>query len=304
MSDLTGETALEQEIAHVGKFIDLKAESHGSHILSEYRILSRLSLYIVMLAWIILGVYLYVVISRAESTSSIVRYFLSTEDLGVKFRALILLAPFILTVVSYLISDRARLLLKTLLAERELRALCDALIVAFANAIDAKSPWTQGHSERVTSYALLIAEEMGVSEAERRVLRIASLLHDIGKIGTYDVILDKPGPLTDEEWNLIKRHPLQGESILRPIKQLQDVIPIMKHHHERVDGGGYPDGLRGDEIPLLAKILCLADSYDAMIADRPYKKGLDKENAFSEIRKKSGTQFAPEAVKAFFAVIT
>ncbi|TAN37539.1 MAG: hypothetical protein EPN25_15245, partial [Nitrospirae bacterium] len=157
MSDLTGETALEQEIAHVGKFIDLKAESHGSHILSEYRILSRLSLYIVMLAWIILGVYLYVVISRAESTSSIVRYFLSTEDLGVKFRALILLAPFILTVVSYLISDRARLLLKTLLAERELRALCDALIVAFANAIDAKSPWTQGHSERVTSYALLIA---------------------------------------------------------------------------------------------------------------------------------------------------
>lgn len=98
-------------------------------------------------------------------------------------------------------------------------------------------------------------------------------------------------------------HPNQGESILRPIKQLQDVIPIIKYHHERVDGKGYPDGLRGDELPSLAKILCLADSFDAMIADRPYKKGLDKETAFSEIRQKTGTQFDPDTVRAFFAVL-
>ncbi|MBI5074617.1 MAG: HD-GYP domain-containing protein [Nitrospirae bacterium] len=270
-------------------------------VLSEYKAMSRLSLYIVILAWIVLGIYLYVVTAR--ETSTIFHYFLSTDQLGIKFRALILLAPLILTAISYLINDRARLLLKSLSAERDLGTLCDDLIVAFANAIDAKSHWTNGHSERVTSYALSIAKEMGVSESDCRTLKIASLLHDIGKIGTYDVILDKPGPLTNEEWQLIKMHPIQGENILRPIKQLQDVIPIIKGHHERVDGKGYPSGLCGDELPLLAKILCLADSYDAMVADRPYKKGLDKEHAFSEIRQKAGTQFDPETVKAFFAAI-
>lgn len=283
----------------------LSAEGTRSQagVLSEYRAMSRLSLYIVILAWIVLGLYLYAVTAREGSAPTIILYFLSTEQLGIKFRALILLAPFILTVVSYLINDRAKLLLKSLSAERELRTLSDDLIVAFANAIDAKSHWTQGHSERVTSYALLIAKEMGVSESERRTLKIASLLHDVGKIGTYDIILDKPGPLTSEEWQLIKLHPDKGASILRPIKQFQDVIPIIKCHHERVDGKGYPDGLRGDELPLLAKVLCLADSYDAMIADRPYKKGLDKETAFSEIRQKTGTQFDPDTVRAFFAVV-
>lgn len=275
--------------------------SSQTAVLSEYRTMSRLSLYVVILAWIVLLVYLYAVTAR--ETATIFQFFLSTDQLGIKFRALILLAPLILTAISYLINDRARLLLKSLTAEKNLTILCDDLIVAFANAIDAKSHWTNGHSERVTSYALSIAAEMGVSEEDRRTLRIAALLHDIGKIGTYDVILDKPGPLTPEEWQLIKMHPIQGENILRPIKQLQDVIPIIKCHHERVDGKGYPNGLRGDELPLLAKILCLADSYDAMVADRPYKKGLDKENAFSEIRQKSGTQFDPDAVKAFFAAI-
>ena len=180
-------------------------------VLSEYRTLSRLALYIVILAWIFLGLYLYSVTAREDSTARVIYYFLSTEQLGIKFRALILLAPFILTVVSYLINERAELLLKSLSAEMELSTLCDDLIVAFANAIDAKSHWTQGHSERVASYALLIAEEMGISESERRTLKIASLLHDIGKIGTYDIILDKPGPLTSEEWQLIKMHPDQGK---------------------------------------------------------------------------------------------
>jgi len=285
------------------RIFDPAPEKQNSHVLSEYKALYRLSFYTAAIAWIMLGLYMYAVLRREESTLTIINYFVSTEQLGIKFRALILLAPFILTVVSYLISDRAKLLLKSLFAESEVRTLCDGLIVAFANAIDAKSPWTQGHSERVTSYALLIAQEMGIHEDELRTLRIAGLLHDIGKIGTYDVILDKPGPLTAEEWQLIKMHPARGGSILRPIKQLQEVIPIIKHHHERIDGNGYPDGLHGDEIPLLARILCLADSYDAMIADRPYKKGMEKENAFSEIRKKTGTQFDADAVKAFFAVV-
>ncbi len=286
-----------------GESEETEAIRSQAGVLSEYRAMYRLSFYIVMLAWIMLGLYLYAVTAGEGSAPTIIQYFLSTEQLGIKFRALILLAPFILTVVSYLINDRAKLLLKSLLAESELRTLCDDLIVAFANAIDAKSHWTQGHSERVTAYALSIAEEMGISKTERRTLRIASLLHDIGKIGTYDIILDKPGPLTNEEWQLIKMHPDKGASILRPIKQFQDVLPIIRCHHERVDGKGYPDGLKGDELPLLAKILCLADSYDAMVADRPYKKGLDKETAFSEIRQKTGTQFDPDAVKAFFAVV-
>ncbi|MBI5100259.1 MAG: HD-GYP domain-containing protein [Nitrospirae bacterium] len=283
--------------------VTIESLSSKSDILSEYRTMYRLSLYIVILAWILLGLYLYVITARGESTSSIIYYFLSTEQFGIKFRAFVLLAPFILTVVSYLISDRAKLLLKSLSAEKELRTLIDELIAAFANAIDAKSHWTMGHSERVSSYALSTAAEMGVAESDCWTLRIASLLHDVGKIGTYDVILDKPGPLTKEEWQLIKMHPNKGESILKPIKQLQGVLPIIRYHHERVDGKGYPDGLSGDELPLLAKILCLADSYDAMTADRPYKKGLDKEIAFEEIRKKTGAQFDPEVVKAFFSVV-
>lgn len=270
-------------------------------VFSEYRIMSRLSFYTVILAWIILGIYLYAVTAR--ETSAIFHYFLSMDQFGIKFRALILMAPLILTAISYLINDRSRLLLKSMSAERDLLALSNDLIVAFANAIDAKSHWTNGHSERVTSYALSIAQEMGINENDCRKLRIASLLHDIGKIGTYDVILDKPGPLTSEEWQLIRMHPIQGENILRPIQQFHDVIPIIKCHHERVDGKGYPDGLFGDELPLLAKILCVADSYDAMIADRPYKKGLDRESAFSEIRIKAGTQFDPEVVSAFFRAI-
>ena len=269
-------------------------------VLSEYQVLYRLSFYTIILALILLGFYLYSIIEHKEETEKFFKYLFSTEQLGAKFRTLILLAPFILTVISYLINDRARILLETLFAERELRTLCDDLILAFANAIDAKSHWTNGHSERVASYALSIGEEMEISESERRTLGIASLLHDIGKIGTYDVILDKPGPLTPEERRLITMHPAQGENILKPIKQLQDVIPIIKCHHERVDGKGYPDGLRGDEIPLLAKILCLADSFDAMIADRPYQKGLDREKAFSEIRNKTGSQFDPDIVRAFF----
>ncbi|MDP2158044.1 MAG: hypothetical protein Q8K68_10095, partial [Nitrospirota bacterium] len=156
------------------EFID--GISTPKSVVSEYKAMSRLSLYIVIIAWILLGLYLYAV--TADETATIFHYFLSFDQLGIKFRALILLAPLILTAISYLINERARLLLKSLSAERDLRTLCDDLIVAFANAIDAKSHWTNGHSERVTSYALSIAEEMGISESERQTLRIASLLHD------------------------------------------------------------------------------------------------------------------------------
>lgn len=272
--------------------------------LSGYKTLYRLAIYSVLLAWIMLGLYFYV-ITKAETSapSKLVQYFLSPDQLGLKFSTLILLAPLILTAVSYLIYDRANLFLKSITAEQQLRLLRDDLITAFANALDAKSSWTQGHSQRVTTYALMIAGKLNVNERDRETLRIASLLHDVGKIGTDDLILDKPGPLTDEEVRLVKQHPLKGEEILRPIKQLQQVLPIIKYHHERMDGNGYPDGLRGSEIPLLAKILCLADAFDSMTADRPYQKGMSKTDAFGEIKKKTISQFDPVVAEAFLSVM-
>lgn len=186
---------------------------------------------------------------------------------------------------------------------RELRELHDGLIHSFVNAIDAKSPWTKGHSERVTNYALAIGASMGLESEDMHILRNASLLHDIGKIGTYDVILDNPKRLTPEEHNLINLHPEKGEAILRPIKQLQNVLPIIRHHHEQIDGSGYPDGLKGDEIPLFARILCVADSFDSMTSDRPYRPGRDKKYAISEMKICSGTQFDPAVVRAFLDII-
>lgn len=265
--------------------------------------LSRLAVYPVALAWIILIMYIFMLTQGGSATSDIVRFFLSLEESGVRFRAFILLAPFLLTLIGYLINERAKLTVKTLSVESDLLTLFNELIVAFANAIDAKSPWTMGHSERVSSYALAIAEEMQIGGKDLDMLKIGSLLHDIGKLGTYDVILEKADPLTKEEWELIKKHPEKGATILQPIGQLQDVIPIIKCHHERIDGKGYPEGLKGGEIPLLARILCVADSFDAMIADRPYKRAMEFEEAIRHIKSNTGTQFDPEVVKAFLKII-
>jgi len=268
-----------------------------------YELLSRLAAYIVIIAWIILGLYIYEV-SRDEGVNPrVIKYFLSTDESGIKFRAFILFAPFVLTVIGYLINERANLFRKTILAEQELQSMFDELIVAFANAIDAKSPWTKGHSERVTAYALSIAKQMGVSRADMETLKIASLLHDIGKLGTYDCILDKDGPLSDDERKLVNMHPGKGAEILNPIKNMQNVIPIIKHHHERVDGRGYPGGLKDKDIPLLAKILCLADSFDAMTADRPYKPARNRNEAISEIKASAGKQFDPDVIGAFLKIM-
>jgi putative nucleotidyltransferase with HDIG domain/PAS domain S-box-containing protein len=184
-----------------------------------------------------------------------------------------------------------------------LKDLHENLIHSFVNAIDAKSPWTKGHSERVTSYSVAIATKLGFPEKDIEMLRIAALLHDIGKIGTYDQILDKPGKLTDEEFALIRMHPVRGEEILRPISQFANLLPIIRHHHERLDGKGYPDRLKYDEIPFMAKIISVADSYDSMTSDRPYRPSPPKEYAISELTKCSGTQFDPQAVEAFLSVL-
>ncbi len=177
-----------------------------------------------------------------------------------------------------------------------------ATIKSLSNVIDAKSKWTSGHSEGVARYAIAIGRFMGLNDKEIKELEVASLLHDIGKIGTYADIIDKRERLTEEEWLLIKQHPTKGEEIIAPIKQLKNITPIIRHHHEFYDGTGYPVGLKGDQIPLLARILSVADAVDAMISDRPYRKGMSKDEVIAELNRCSGTQFDPEIVKAFLSI--
>jgi len=177
--------------------------------------------------------------------------------------------------------------------------------VAFAAAIDARDPYTHGHSERVTNFSLAILDCMGaVYEVDnnplfRQRLQIAAVLHDIGKIGVPDNILHKPSKLSDKEWEAMRKHPVTGAEIVTHIKGLRDLIGGIRHHHERYDGKGYPDGLKSDEIPFMAKIIAVADTFDAMTSDRPYRKGLPVEVAREEIQRNAAAQFDPYMVAAF-----
>lgn len=188
-------------------------------------------------------------------------------------------------------------------SEGELESLFMNFMKAMVNALDAKSPWTKGHSVRVSAYAEQIAKEMGLGEDEIKNIRLAGLLHDIGKIGTYDQLLDKAGKLTEEEFAIVRKHTLQGAEILKEITQLKDIIPLIKYHHERVDGKGYPEGLKGEEIPICAKILHVADSFDSMTADRPYRNSPGKNYAVSELKRCSGAWFDARVVEAFLRVL-
>ncbi|MEW5818995.1 MAG: HD domain-containing phosphohydrolase [Cyanobacteriota bacterium] len=189
--------------------------------------------------------------------------------------------------------------LKNKLIVNDLRDLLFGTIGAICEALDEKDKYAIGHSRRVTSYSLLIGTEMGLGRTHLQKLQLAGLLHDIGKIGTPEHILNKPGKLTDEEFEVIKRHPDRGANIIKELKQLGDVIDWVKCHHERYDGRGYPSKLAGDEIPLGAAILAVADTYDAMTSDRSYRKGLPHQVAFNEIVKCAGTQFNPNVAEAF-----
>lgn len=181
----------------------------------------------------------------------------------------------------------------------DLQELFFNTVKTLSHAIDAKSPWTAGHSERVTEYALSMGREMGFSAKILDDLRIAGLFHDIGKIGTYDALLNKPGRLTDEEYEKVQEHPVRGAEILYPIKQIRHIISWIRGHHEKYDGTGYPDGLKGEEIPLQARILAVADTFDSMTAERPYRETPGKEYAVKELKKYSGIQFDPNVVEIF-----
>ncbi|WP_020591629.1 HD-GYP domain-containing protein [Kiloniella laminariae] len=179
----------------------------------------------------------------------------------------------------------------------------DDIAEAFAQVVDSKSPFTAGHSERVTVFADLIAQRMGFSEERRRWLRRAALLHDIGKLGISNSILDKPGKLTDEEFIQIKLHPVYSENILKQISALKDLVPVAVGHHERLDGKGYPYGLKGDEIPLETRIVTVADIFDALSADRPYRAAMPLEKALAIMQDMVDSAIDPECFAMLKEVI-
>jgi putative nucleotidyltransferase with HDIG domain len=168
--------------------------------------------------------------------------------------------------------------------------------------VDARDPYTAGHSQRVQEIALSVARELGMEGRELDAIAHAGLFHDIGKLGVPDAILTKPAKLTDQEYELMKHHPADGAKIVAKFGRLRDAVPLIRHHHERWDGRGYPDRLAADSIPLGAAIVGLADAWDAMTTDRPYHRALDLSEAEAELRSHRGTQFAPMVVDAFFRV--
>ncbi|TLM99044.1 MAG: HD domain-containing protein [Actinobacteria bacterium] len=178
-----------------------------------------------------------------------------------------------------------------------------ATVRSLAAAVDAKDSYTRGHSDRVAQYSTLIAEKMGLSHDQRIALEMAAYLHDIGKIGVKEEILLKPGRLDDDEMAQMRHHPLIGANILKPVAFPWAITPVVRHHHESFDGTGYPAGLKGEEIPLLARILTVADSYEAMTADRPYRKGRSADEAIAELRRCSGAQFDPRVVDVFSGIV-
>ena len=176
-------------------------------------------------------------------------------------------------------------------------------ISALALALDARDPYTRWHSENVTKYSVEIAKAMGLNLSYVETVRRAALLHDIGKIGISDRILLKEGKLTDEEYEQIKLHPVKGERIIRSLPFLKEVASLVRHHHERYDGKGYPDGISGKKIEVGAMILAVADSFDAMTSDRPYRKALSLEEAINQLKANKGKQFSPVIVDCFLKVI-
>jgi HD-GYP domain-containing protein (c-di-GMP phosphodiesterase class II) len=172
-----------------------------------------------------------------------------------------------------------------------------------AAAIDAKDPYTRGHSERVARYSIAIGKNLHLPEKEMRNLRISSLLHDVGKIGIDDRILRKPGALSDDEFEVMKQHPVKGAAIMSGVGQLNDCIAGMKYHHEKWSGGGYPDGLEGDAIPMQARIVAIADTFDAMTTNRPYQKAMEINYVVDKIKSFASTRFDPKVVDAFVQAV-
>ena len=187
-------------------------------------------------------------------------------------------------------------------AAQENKALFMGSIQMLAGAVDEKDPYTRGHSDRVTKYSLMIAREMGLDPGFLEILRVSAQLHDVGKIGIEDRILKKPGALTPEEFEIMKTHTTKGANILRPVTQLREMLPGIELHHEALNGRGYPYGLKGDDIPLMPRVIAVADTFDALTTNRPYQKAHDPVEALRIIQNLSGQRLDPRAVAAITAV--
>jgi putative two-component system response regulator len=177
------------------------------------------------------------------------------------------------------------------------------IILALATAIEAKDPYTEGHVDRVASYALILGRETGLAPWELQLLRKAAILHDVGKIGVNESVLLKPGSLSADEFNHMKSHTVIGERICRPLQQDRLILEVIRHHHERYDGKGYPDGLAGEGIPIAARIMAVVDAYDALTSDRPYRKRLSQEQAVQILKQEAGKQFDPKIAMAFVSML-
>lgn len=199
-------------------------------------------------------------------------------------------------------SDLERFVFDLKNAAEENRALFLSSIQMLAGAVDEKDPYTKGHSDRVTRYSVILAKEMGLIQEEIEKIRISAQLHDVGKIGIEDRILKKPGALTPEEFEIMKTHTTKGGTILRPVDMLREMIPGIELHHESLDGRGYPYGLKGDQLPLMPRIIMVADTFDAMTTNRPYQAAMDPEYVVRIINSLANTKFDPRVVAAMTAV--
>jgi HD-GYP domain-containing protein (c-di-GMP phosphodiesterase class II) len=197
-----------------------------------------------------------------------------------------------------LVGSRAAAAIENARLYEDLRATFQQTIEGLAQAIDKMDRYTAGHSERVATYAMYLAMRLGLSPEQVEIVRQSALMHDIGKLGCV-LNLNKPGKLSQDEYEAFKKHPGYGRDILEPIKFLHPLIPGVHLHHERWDGRGYPLGLKGPDVPLMARIIAIADTYDAMTSDRAYRRALPHEVAVTEIERCSGTQFDPEVANVF-----
>ncbi|MHC4201671.1 MAG: HD domain-containing phosphohydrolase [Planctomycetota bacterium] len=199
------------------------------------------------------------------------------------------------------IGNQAGVALQRVKLLADLDNLFFSTIRSLVRAVDAKDPYTHGHSERVTAFALKLAAQLDMSRHDREIVQLAGLLHDVGKIGVPESVLHKPGELDDEEFEKMKLHPVHGAEIISNIESanVPEITTAVRHHHERWDGSGYPDGLEGEQSPLIARLLGLADAFDAMTSDRPYRKGFAMDRAVGVVRDCAGTQFDPQLAEAF-----
>ena len=188
-------------------------------------------------------------------------------------------------------------------ASRAIRQLNDELLLTLSKIIAARDPYVAGHTDKVTDYAITLAKELGLPAERVERVRQAALLHDVGKIGISEQVLHKPGALTDREYEHIKSHVTLGAEFLDTCQGLRCLIPFVRHHHEWWDGSGYPEGLKGEQIPMESRVLAIADSFEAMSSARPYRPALSREEVMEELRKGAGTPFDPKLVEVFIGII-